>query len=130
MRGFGVMMGHLWGDRAPALDEVRPILDLLVAAARQTAWHGALLEQARHVTGVSGTCWYADLVLDHSVPPVPARTPIPSSRLVSREGVTPAGSILLWLDEETGVIDCIEYSAIEMIDVDHYPLASEFEPDL
>lgn len=122
------MMRRLWGDRAPVIEEVRPILDLLVEAARGKAWHGALVEQARHVVGVSGTCWYVDLVIDQPVAPVPYRTPIPCSAVDSRDEVWPPGSLLLWLDKETGVIDCIEYAAIEMADVDHYPLVGEFTP--
>lgn len=122
-------MVRLRGDALPEHDDVTLVLGALVEATRGTAWHAALTVQSRNVVGVTGSHWYAGLVLAEGVPPVPDETPNPCASLVSREGVVPWGTVLLWLDHGTGKIGCIEYAAVEMADVDHYPRPGELEAD-
>jgi hypothetical protein len=124
-------MKPLWGDRPPAFADVRPVLDLLVESVRGAPWHEVLVEQTRSVRGVAGSHWYADLVLAGEVPPLPDEVPNPCAGLVSRDGVLPIGFLLLWLDDTTGAISRIEYAAIEVEEVGHYPRIDEleFEPD-
>lgn len=39
----------------------------------------------------------------------------------------PLGTLLLWLDPNGTAISCIEFAAVEMPDVDHYPRVDELE---
>lgn len=121
-------MEPLWGDRCPGLGEVRPVLGLLVEAARGSPWHAALVAQAERLRGVSGTCWYVDLDLAEGAIAVPEGTPIPCAAVVTRDGVVVWGSLLLWIGD-TGLIETIEYAAGEMAEVDHYPRLDELVAD-
>lgn len=122
-------MGNLWGDRTPLVDDVRPVLDLFAECAKGLPWHDALVQQISYLRGVAGSVWYADLIVEDGAPPLPLETPSPCAALNTREGINPWGTLLLWLDRSDNAISCIEYAAVEMHDVDHYPGVDELEID-
>lgn len=120
-------MSRLWGDHTPRLDDVRPVIDLLVSHTKGTRWHHALAQQAASLRGVAGSSWYVELILNEGIPPLPDETPNPCVALNTRDGVNPWGTLFLWLDRRTRAMACIEYAAVEMADVRHYPRADELE---
>ncbi len=110
----------------PILGEVRAVLEMFVVACRPDPWHAAIANQVQHVIGVHGPYWNTKLVIEGRPMPVPAGTPIPLNRkLDTRPGVEPDGTILLWIDDHTGVIDSLEFAIFAAETVDRYPAPAD-----
>jgi hypothetical protein len=66
------------------------------------------------------------LVVEGDPLPVPRGTPIPLGRkLHTRPGVEPDGTILLWINDRTGIIDSVELATYIAETVDRYPTPDE-----
>ena len=112
----------------PPFEDVVSILRVFVDVSRSDPWFEALQSQVDAVVGVTGTFWYADLILDGDCLPMPSGTQIPLRReLITRSGIEPPGSLLLWSESRTGVIDCVEFAVVEKELVKKYPTADEGE---
>lgn len=116
------------GFAPPPLKSVLSILRVFLDASGGDPWHDALRTQVDAVVGVSGTFWFADLILEGPCEPVPSGTPIPLRReLLTRPGIEPPGSLILWISKETGVIDCVEFAVVGKEMVQSYPTACDVE---
>ncbi len=113
-------------DVEPTLRAVQALLREFVAACQSDPWGEVIAEQAERVIGVTGPYWDATLIIDGDPDPVPAGTPIPLNRVLeTRPGVEPAGSVLLWIDRRTGVINSLEFAVYEPETVDRYPAPAD-----
>lgn len=112
----------------PPFEDVASIVRVFVDVSRNDPWFEALQSQVDAVVGVTGTFWYADLILDGNCLPMPSGTQISLRReLITRSCVEPPGSLLLWSESRTGVIDCVEFAVVEKGLVKNYPTADEVE---
>lgn len=110
------------GDAVPTMAEVQPVL---VRAQEGTPWHDTVAEQVRHVSGVTGTGWYVDLLLSGAPPALPedVPSPLPGSLEYTREDGM-GGWLLLWVSEG-GLIETIEHASVGMESVIRYPRAED-----
>lgn len=110
----------------PTLSEIRAVLELFVSMSMPDPWYEAIADQVSHVVGVVGPYWNTTLIIEGDPPPVPRGTPIPLNRkLETRLGVEPDGTILLWIDDRTGVIASVEFATYVAETVDRYPTPEE-----